>query len=957
MTELDELQTIRGLKFCHLNARSIVNKIDLFRLHFSSSDIDVITVSESWLTPDISTSIVNMNGYNLFRADRLNNLHTGAGYKKGGGLLIFVKNDLDFTLEYESESCITNSDLEMQKLELVSEVQSNILLLNVYRPPSGNVETGLDFLARALAHETNLHKKEIVILGDFNINYRAKSSADTKKLLAWQNRLGLTQYIKNNTRSSRTSVSTIDLIFTNMDHCTTAGVINLHISDHQPVFIVKKKMRDIRKKVVFTGRTYINYSKELLSDWLTNEVKLKFRKEHDPNKCWDLMSKFLDTFLDTHCPVKSFRTRESTPPWVTHELIILAKDRDVAWGRALVSGDAEDWHIAKHLRNLTNNSVKAAKANYVKNELQTHKSDPKKFWMNIKNVLPDVKTGTINIVHDDTKTTLPECQQAEVINDFFANIGAQLGSRFPHPPVLDNVKPGNDAFEIDPITEPEVLKLIKTISMYKSSGVDNICSRVVKDFLTLALREVTMLYNDIILTGSFPDKWKVATVTPIPKTPNASHPTDLRPISLLPIPGKLLEKHITSKITEFLENKNFFTEKQFGFRKNKSTATALTTFMDDILFQLNKGDLSVVAYLDFKKAFDTINHDILINKLVNAGIGQSLSNLLRNYLSNRKQKTKLYGVTSTLKAVKIGVPQGSTIGPIMFIVFINDLPNVLQHSSALMYADDTVLYSSHLASKTVRKNIQCDLDKVQNWCKENRLTVNVSKTKIMTFMSDHNRKIYKQFRFYLNGLQIEEVEKYKYLGTILDNKLNGDYQFSKLIKDLGFKLKTFGKIRRYLTTRAALTVYKSTILPIIDYNDYFQQLWNADKKHKLQKMQNWGLRTVYTNVQPRLNENELHLEAKLDMLESRRIYHMLILMYNRSKDPNMIDDRDLPTRQFDKVKFKVINPNVKKAFKSPGYLGAQLWDKLPRDTQLSRSVHDFKCKCLAHIRNGLFVVR
>ena len=364
-----------------------------------------------------------------------------------------------------------------------------------------------------------------------------------------------------------------------------------------------------------------------------------------------------------------------------------------------------------------------------------------------------------------------------------------------------------------------------------------------------------------------------------------------------------------------------------------------------------------MAYLDFKKAFDTINHDILINKLERAGIGQALSRLLQNYLTDRKQKTKLYGVTSTLKPVSIGVPQGSTIGPIMFIVFINDLPSVLEHSSALMYADDTVLYSSHLNNKTVRKNVQCDLSKIQNWCKENRLTVNVSKTKTTTFMSDHKRKMYKQFRFYLNGLQVEEVDSYKYLGTILDNRLNGDHQYSKLTKDLGFKLKTFGKIRRYLTNRAALTVYKSTILPIIDYNDYFQQLWTADKKHKLQKMQNWGLRIVYSNVQPKLSEQELHLEAGLDTLENRRTYHMLILMYNRAKNPDMLDNRDLPTRQFDKVKFKVITPNVRKAFKSPNYLGAELWDRLPRDTQLSRTIHDFKRKCRTHIRDVLFNVR
>ena len=276
----------------------------------------------------------------------------------------------------------------------------------------------------------------------------------------------------------------------------------------------------------------------------------------------------------------------------------------------------------------------------------------------------------------------------------------------------------------------------------------------------------------------------------------------------------------------------------------------------------------------------------------------------------------------------------------MFIVYINDLPLSLKQSNALMYADDTVLYCSSSSAKAVRKLVQADIDNVQIWCKKNRLKLNVSKTKIMTFMSDHTRKGHTKFRFYLKVREIEEVENYIYLGTSLDNRLSGETQYNKLMRNLGFKIKTFGKIRRFLTIKAALMVYKSTILPIIDYNDYFQFLWNSDKVHRLQKMQNWSLRIVYNNVQPRLDETGLHAEAGLELLETRRIKHLLNSMYFRSKNPVLLDDRNLPTRLFDKVKFKVIKPNVKKAFRSPNYLGAQYWDKLPRDTQVANTIHE-----------------
>ena len=292
----------------------------------------------------------------------------------------------------------------------------------------------------------------------------------------------------------------------------------------------------------------------------------------------------------------------------------------------------------------------------------------------------------------------------------------------------------------------------------------------------------------------------------------------------------------------------------------------------------------------------------------------------------------------------------------MFIIYINDIPDVLRQSDALMYADDTVLYSSSICTKEVRKKLQSDLVNVEKWCLKNRLSLNVSKTKIMTFMSDHKRKTLPQLRFFMKGTQVEEVDTYKYLGTHLDNRLSGDVQFTKTNQTLGFKIRTFSRIRRFVNTKAALTIYKSTILPIIDYNNYFQMMWNVDKRHRLQKLQNWGLRIVYNyfNNGPKLNEEEMHNEANLDLLSHRRILHMLNLMFHRSKQGVYLDKRDIHTRQFDKVKFKVITLVIKKAFACPNYLGSKLWDLLPNETQTELMFKTFKYKVKRHIAAGLF---
>ena len=391
-----------------------------------------------------------------------------------------------------------------------------------------NVDKFISALTILLDDEQDFLAKEYVILGDFNINYSSKKMPETRKLITWQNKYGLSQLIKGNTRSAKTSRSLIDLIFTNMDHCHETGVIELHLSDHQPVYVVKKKPRDNRAKTCFSGRTYMMYNKDLLSDSLTNNVKNSFLQCEDPNQCWEQMENFLRTFLDVHCPIKTFRTRENTPAWVTREIIVMAKDRDRAWKQAKTTNSDEDWARARRFRNWTNNATKLAKANYVQNELNNNAKNPKKFWRNIKDVLPDQSKGSINILNPLTKEILPKHLQAQEINSFFANIGENLARNFKGKPLtLGPPAPDTELLNIREITQMEVIKLIDTISVSKSSGLDNVSSRVIKDFLSLASKEVTALYNRILRSGIFPDKWKIATVTPIPKVSNATNRMNL----------------------------------------------------------------------------------------------------------------------------------------------------------------------------------------------------------------------------------------------------------------------------------------------------------------------------------------------------------------------------------------------------------------------------------------------
>ena len=278
-----------------------------------------------------------------------------------------------------------------------------------------------------------------------------------------------------------------------------------------------------------------------------------------------------------------------------------------------------------------------------------------------------------------------------------------------------------------------MIKYVKEMSVYKSSGIGDLGSRLLKDIFLYIPEILVNVFNKVLAKKHFPDSWKIATVIPLPKIENPRSPSELRPISLLPIIGKIMEKIIHDQLKSYLEQNNLLAHQQHGFRKNHSTQSACAKFVDDIMLHLDRGERPIAVFLDIKKAFDTINHQILINKLKLLKIGKNSLDLLGNYLENRKQCVLYKNVLSEKLNLTTGVPQGSTLGPLLFLVYINDLPDILLNSKCLLFADDTVLYLGKNNSEEVYNEIQQDLDAVNAWCNNNQITLNQAKTEYISF--------------------------------------------------------------------------------------------------------------------------------------------------------------------------------------------------------------------------------
>ena len=433
-------------------------------------------------------------------------------------------------------------------------------------------------------------------------------------------------------------------------------------------------------------------------------------------------------------------------------------------------------------------------------------------------------------------------------------------------------------------------------------------------------------------------------VTPLPKEGDLSKCTNYRPISLLPLPGKILKHIIHQRINCFCDNNNIINENQGGFRKNHSTISTVANFTNNTYSAINNKEICIVTFIDFSKAFDTVNHEILFLKLRNLGIRGNTLKLLQNYLENRKQKKIVNNTESDYNEITCGVPQGSVLGPLLFLMYINDLCNSVEHAKTFLYADDTVLITNAIDIYTAHLNLQTDLDNIANWCKGNKLCINIKKTKGMIMGS---RSMVKKHRFVpkrkIDGVALEYVFQYKYLGVTIDESLTFHNHLKNTIKILAHKIYMFKKIRHYITEDAAVKIYKTMVLPYADYGDIFFINANNNQLKKLQTLQNRALR-ICLNVALVTPIEILHQSAQIPLLRMRREVHLKMFMFKSKTNIDRLSMRNIRTRLHDAPVFEMIKPTCEKYKSNVYYKGAILWNTLPVHIRNILTYEEFKSR-------------
>lgn len=475
---------------------------------------------------------------------------------------------------------------------------------------------------------------------------------------------------------------------------------------------------------------------------------------------------------------------------------------------------------------------------------------------------------------------------------------------------------------LNPVTTDELCKIMNCLKNSLSCGLDEFPDTIIKKCAHLLSLPLTDICNTSLLSGKFPEIFKVAKVCPIHKKGEKHNVENYRPISLLSGFSKIIEKVMYNRLVSFLEFNNIFTNSQFGFRKGRGINDALVKFTESILNAIDKKEQSVGLFLDLSKAFDMVNHDILIKKLQLYGIRGLAKDWFISYLSNRKQVVQIGSVRSKFASMPHGVPQGSILGPILFLLYINELPSHISKAETILFADDTNIIFNDLKIHDLQSKINHTTTQLDEWLKSNMLNLNVNKTVYMSF----NRHLQDPIHLMINNTIIKEVDATKFLGIWVDSNLKWEIHINHLSEKFSRLSYAFRVLTKITPIEVLKSVYFAYVQSLLSYGIIFWGL--SSKSEQIFKLQK---RIVKIIKQVSIRTNSKYIFKELEILPLPCIHILETVCYihnNRNTFETNSNYHDHNTRTSDKIHLNC--HRLTKTLNSLSHRGTILYNHLPQ---------------------------
>ena len=660
---------------------------------------------------------------------------------------------LQDNIRFKHRNDIPTNGLETICIEVEPPKAKSFLVLAWYRPPSDTIET-FDKMEKVLSY-LDTEGKELILLGDTNCDFGSKENGrltdgNAKLLSNIYNIYSLKQLIEDPTRATCSSSTIIDHIATSCArNSIESGVYEVGMSDHYMVYCIRKFNGAVERdhKIIKT-RKMKNFNQDaFLSDVSNICWEHIASKTDDVNYSVCEWTNLLSLTIEKHAPLRLIRVSEKCSPWINKELKTLMRTRDRLKKAAVKSKSPALMRSYRIVRNATNTLNTQLKKKHYNDKIIECKGDIKGSWKVIHEIInKKSKSTNIDYIKDCDQEITNNREIANIMNDYFCTVGIGLAKDIEETEnsLLSGkyqIKSSTANFRFRPIMVQDIREAIAKLTTSKSFGTDTISSYFLKMALPFLENSIAMLFNTSLETGIFPDIWKISRVAPIYKEGDKSEKSNYRPISVLPVISRLFERLVYDQLYQHLNSNNLLAKEQSGFRKLHSTLTCLIKSTDEWYSALDNRQLVGLVLIDLKKAFDTVDHNILCQKLEHYGLrGRELA-WFKYYLSNRKQYCTINGVESKLMDINIGVPQGSCLGPLLFIFYINDLPQAVKNSTVAMYADDTSLSYRSGDIRQLSEVMNKDLTTIVEWLKGNKLSLNVSKTKTYGYINKTKGKV------------------------------------------------------------------------------------------------------------------------------------------------------------------------------------------------------------------------
>ena len=918
-----------------LNIESIsskFNKLTAFLETLSKENcfLDAILIQESWL----SDEDCNSDTIKLFSIPGYQTIAQGRKCGRKGGLIIYLREHYT----YEPRDLYkTSVDWEGQFIDIThinkEKLTPKITLANIYRPPRDNYSNAsIDKFIKPITDIILVLCKEkstIISGGDYNIDLLQLASKNKfQEYFDIFVANGLLPQITLPTRFAKKRASLIDQIFCRFSKNTSelkSGIVVTKISDHLPCFSSIKVMIKANSKPPEFVKVDKN-GPEAIENF-RKEVKKGISRTYfdndllaDPNMNYEKLESIIKLAKEKYLPlteVKFKKYKHKISPWITFAIINSIKDKDrlyVRWKKA--NPDSQKYVELENLFHThcsdLQRSIREAKKSYYQKQFENFKSNIKKTWGKINEILSrKKKDAELPSYFCDGKNILTKSEDiANCFNNFFCNIGPDLANSIKEPPgksYQDYLKQNIlSSFAFSTVDTDHVQKMIAELKSKSSFGHDGVSSILLKKLSPEIFKILTCIINQSLMTGIFPDSLKTAKISPIYKKEDPHLTDNYRPISLLPVISKVFEKVAFKQVYDYFNKNNLLYKSQYGFRKKHSTELAGLEFNDKIVNYLDNDQLPLAIFLDLSKAFDTIDHDILIRKLNFYGIAGNSLNWFKSYLTNRKQYVQFKESTSSLSMIKTGVPQGSILGPLLFIIYMNDIAKVTDKFYFTIYADDTTLiapictFSINNKSDyaTISRTINSELKLITDWLALNKLSLNAKKTKMMVFHYPQKKISDMRLALFINRTKIEQVKEFCFLGVVFDECLTWKPHVQKIGGKISIANGTLNRLKKFVPQEILKIIYNSLILPHLNFGIL---LWGHNSK-RIFRLQKWAVRNVTSS---KYNAHTDPIFQKLKLLKLHDIRNLSYLKfhykYTKNELPKYFDhmfDQNFPSHHY-----------------------------------------------------------